>query len=128
MHIYLCQKIKLIYRVSQKEVTDLIKASVKNRARMNRKSSLNYSLIVNLKIDTLFVNIRTLREDIFIMKIQISLHLETRAFRFWPKLQTRCFGESPQGQTLRRNSEQKPACLGTHLNGNVKTKNWQTYQ
>ena len=35
-----------------KKVMDLIKASVRNRARINRKSSLNYSLIVNLKIDT----------------------------------------------------------------------------
>ena len=69
------------------------------RAQINRKTSLNYSLIVNLKIDTLFVDIRTLREDIFVLKAQICLLLETRAFRFWPKLQTRCFGESPQGQT-----------------------------
>ena len=75
-----------VFRVSQKKVSDLIKASVKNRARINRKSSVNYSLIVNLKIDTLFVDIRTLREDIFVLKAQICLHLETRAFRFWPKL------------------------------------------
>ena len=96
----------VMYRVSQKKVTDLIKASVRNWARISRKSSLNYSLLVNLKIDTMFVDIRTLREDIFIVKGQICLHLETRAFRFWPKLQTRCFGESPQGKTLRRNSKQ----------------------
>ena len=81
---------------------------------------MNYSLIVNLKIDTSFVDIRTLREDISILKAQICLHLETRAFRFWPTLQMSCFGESPQGQTQRRNSEQGPVCLGAHLNGNVK--------
>ena len=83
----------------KKKVTDLIKASIKNLARIKRKSSLNYSLIVYLKIDTLFGDIRTLLEDVFILKAQICLHLETRAFRFWPKLQTRCFGESPQGHT-----------------------------
>ena len=66
---------------------------------MNQKSSLNHSLIVNLKIDTLFVDIGTMRVDIFILKVQIWLHLETRAFRFWPELQIHCFRESPQGQT-----------------------------
>ena len=39
-------------------------------------------MIVYSKIDTLFVDIRTLREDVFILKAQICLHLETRAFRF----------------------------------------------
>ena len=43
--------------------------------------------------------IRKSREDIFILKVQICLHLENRAFKVWLKLQTRCFGESPQGQT-----------------------------
>ena len=82
----------IIYRVSQKKVTDLIKASIKNLALINRKSSLNYSLIVYLKIDTLFGDTRTLREDVFILKAQICRHLETRAFRFWPKLQRAVLG------------------------------------
>ena len=78
-----------VYRMSQKKVTDLIKASVKNRACINRKSSLNYSLTINSKIGTLFVDIGTLRVDIFTLKVQIFLHLETRAFTLWPKVQTR---------------------------------------
>ena len=82
-----------------KKVTDLTRASAKNLARINRKESLNYSLIVTLKIDALFVGIGTLTVYIFILKVTICLNLQTRAFRFWPKLERRCFGESPQGQT-----------------------------
>ena len=94
-----CDRMHQIIPGVPKKVTDLIKASIKNLARINRKSSLNCSLIVYLKIDTLFGDIRTLRENVFILKAQICLHLETRAFRFRPKIQTRCFGESPQGHT-----------------------------
>ena len=65
-----------------------------------------------------------LRVDICILKVQICLHLETRAFLVLvlAKTTNHCFGESLQGQTQRRNCEQGPVCLGTQLNRYVKTK------
>ena len=53
--------------------------------------------MVNLNIDTLFVDIGALIVEIFVLNLQIDLHLQTGAFRLWPKLQPRCFKESPQG-------------------------------
>ena len=56
----------------RKKVTDLIMASAKDLACIDRKQSLNYSSILNLKIGTLFADIGALKEDIFIMKVKIS--------------------------------------------------------
>ena len=56
----------------RKNVADLIMASAKDLAYIDRKKSLNYSSILNLKIDTLFADIGALKEDIFIMKVKIS--------------------------------------------------------
>ena len=56
-----------------------------NLAWINPKSFLKHYSIVNLNIDTLFVDIGALRVDILIFKGQVCLHLQTRALVFWPK-------------------------------------------
>ena len=55
--------------VPEKKVTDLIMGSTKNLALINRKQYLNYSLIVNLKIDSVFVDIVAFTVEVFIIKV-----------------------------------------------------------
>ena len=66
----------------KKKVMDLIIASAKDLASINRKYPLNYPSIVNLNMDTLFADIGAMREDIFIKKVQICLYPKTGAFGF----------------------------------------------
>ena len=54
--------------------------------------------------------------DITILKIQICLHLCTRALGFCPKLQMHCLRESPVSQL---NSFDKDAFLSTHMRRGV---------
>ena len=69
----------------KKKYTDLVNPNDQNLAWINPKSFLKHYSIVNLNIDTLFVDIGALRVDILIFKGQICLHLQTRALAFWPK-------------------------------------------
>ena len=69
----------------KKKYTDLVDPSNANLARINPKLFLKHSSIVDLNIDTLFVDNDVLRVDILIFKGLICLDLQTRALAFWPK-------------------------------------------
>ena len=50
------------------KVTDLMRTSAKNLARISRREHLNRSSIVKLKIDTLLVDLGALRVEILVLK------------------------------------------------------------
>ena len=55
----------------KKKYTDLVNPNDQNLAWINPKSFLKHYSIVNFNIDTLYVDIGALREDILILKAQI---------------------------------------------------------
>ena len=68
--------------MSHKKYTDLVNPSDENLARINPKTFLVHTSIVNLNIDTLFVDIDALGVEILMFKGQICLDLQPEFWRF----------------------------------------------